>query len=78
MTAAVSELESEYADQADFVVISPEETAKASADIERFGFTDNLHGLVIFDGAGEPAVKLPGHSYGREEIEAGLKEVLGS
>ncbi len=74
----MSELETVYADRADFVIVSPEDTAAATEDIERFGFTDNQHGLVIFDAKGEAVVKMPGHSYLKEDIEANLKTVLGS
>ena len=76
MTAAVRELEVDYAGQAKFVILSPEETAAASADIEAFGFQDNRHGLVVFNAEGEAVGKLPGHTYGRAEIEAHLKSVL--
>ncbi len=76
MTAAVRELEVEYADRVTFVIVSAEETAAATEDIEAFGFQEDGHGLVIFDGEGEVAGKLPGHNYGRTEIEAQLKTVL--
>ena len=70
------ELEVEYADRVNFVIVSPEDTAGAPEEIEAFGFKDDGHGLVIFDGEGEVAGKLPGHNYGRAEIEAQLKTVL--
>jgi hypothetical protein len=73
----VRELEQDYEGRATFTIISPEETAASADDIEAFGFTDLKHGLVVFNGEGEPEVKLPGHMFGRAEIEAGLKGVLG-
>jgi hypothetical protein len=73
----VSELEQEYEGRARFTIVSPEETAAATAEIEAFGFTDTKHGLVVFDGEGTAQLKLPGHMFGRAEIEAGLKRVLG-
>lgn len=76
MTAAVSELETQYADQAKFVIVSPEETQAAVAELEEFGFSDQKHGLVIFDAAGEAVVKMPGHNFKKPEIEKGLKDVL--
>lgn len=76
VTAAVRELEVEYADRVDFVIVSPEDTAAATEDIEAFGFQDDGHGLVVFDDEGKVAGKLPGHTYGRAEIEAQLKTVL--
>ena len=72
------ELEQDYEGQATFRIISPEETAASFDDIQAFGFADLRHGLVVFDAEGEPKVKLPGHMFGRAEIEKGLKEVLGS
>ena len=72
------ELEQEYEGQATFTIISPEETAASFDEIEAFGFADLRHGLVVFDGEGEPRVKIPGHMFGRAEIEEGLKRVLGS
>ena len=72
------ELEQDYEGQATFTIISPEETAASFDEIEAFGFADLRHGLVVFDGEGEPRVKLPGHMFGRAEIEEGLKRVLES
>ena len=76
VAAAVGELEQEYGDRAAFVIVPAEETAQRGDEIEAFGFTALKHGLVIFDDAGDAAVKLPGHNFGRAEIEAGLREVL--
>ena len=70
------ELEKEYGDAVRFEIISAEETAQRGDEIEAFGFTDLKHGLVIFDGAGTDRVRIPGHAFGREEIEAGLRSVL--
>ena len=72
------ELEQDYEGRATFTIISAEETAASADDIEAFGFADLKHGLVVFNGEGEPEVKLPGHMFGRAEIEEGLKGVLGS
>ena len=60
------------------MIIPAEETAESAADLELYGFTELKHGLVVFDGEGEVAVKIPGHQFGREEIEAGLLQVLES
>ena len=77
VSGAVRELEQDYEGQAIFRIVSAEETAASFDEIEAFGFTDLRHGLVVFNGEGEPKVKLPGHMFGRAEIEAGLKSVLG-
>lgn len=72
----MGELEKTYADQVAFEIISAEETAKRGDEIEAYGFTDLKHGLVIFDPSGNDQVRLPGHAFGKEEIEAGLRKVL--
>ena len=72
----MSELEQEYGNRVDFVIVPAEKTAHSRLDLERFGFTALKHGLVAFDAAGEPVVKIPGHQFGREEIEAAVQAVL--
>ncbi len=74
--AAVRELEPTYNDRIDFVVISALETAKRQLEIEAFGFKDQKHGLVAFAGDKTAVVKLPGHSYGRPEVEAAILAIL--
>ena len=77
VSAAVRELEQEYKGQAIFEIKTPQETAASYDKILAFGFADLRHGLVIFDANGAPTLKLPGHAYGRAQIEAGLKAALG-
>lgn len=72
----MGELQTEYAGRADFNIISAEETAKRGDEIEEFGFTELKHGLVVFAGDGVAVALLPGHNFGREEIEAALTPVL--
>lgn len=74
----MSELEQQYGTYADFNIISPEETLASPDEIEEFGFVEMKHGLVIFDANGEAKVKMPGHQFGKEEIAAGLHQVLQS
>ena len=73
----MGELEQDYAGQADFVIVSAEETNARQDEIEAFGFADLRHGLVVFAPDGEVAATLPGHEFGREEIEAALLTGLG-
>ena len=73
----MSELATEYEGKVRFELVSPEETLAAGEDIAKFGFTDAKHGLVAFDSSGEAQVKIPGHSFGREEIVAAIEQVLG-
>ena len=72
----MGELETDYGDRAEFVVVSAEETAERQDEIDEYGFTGLKHGLVVFSSSGEALVKIPGHQFGREEIEEALIEVL--
>ena len=72
----MGELEGEYGDRVDFVLIPAEETARRKDEIEAFGFSELRHGLVVFTRAGEPRVKLPGHQFGKDEIVAAIDLVL--
>ena len=77
VSAAVSALEQTYADKPiDFVIISPDETKARVDEIAEFGFTDLQHGLVVFNGEGEAIAKMPGHQFGRDEIEAAMGPIL--
>ncbi|MFT4541280.1 MAG: hypothetical protein ACI835_003741 [Planctomycetota bacterium] len=78
VVAAVGELETEFTGRVSFNVISAEETAKATKDLEAYGFAEARHGLVAFDEAGEAAVKLPGHQFGKDEIKAAIDQVLAA
>jgi hypothetical protein len=76
VVAAVGELEEEYGERVDFVVVPAEETARRRDEIVAFGFEELKHGLVAFDPAGVPQVTLPGHQFGKEEIRAAVETVL--
>jgi len=73
----VSELASEYEGKVEFTLVTPEETALATTDLERFGFTEAKHGLVALDPSGEPKATIPGHNFGKDEIVAAIEDVLG-
>ncbi len=70
-------LAAEYEGTVKFELVSPEETLAAVEEMAEFGFTDAKHGLVAFDSQGEAKVKIPGHSFGREEIVSAIDQVLG-
>ena len=72
----MSELQQEYGDRVDFVVVDAAETAARKDEIEAFGFHDLRHGLVAFDSAGQAVVKLPGHEFGKAEITAAIEAAL--
>lgn len=76
IVAAVGELEQEYGDRIDFVIVGAEETAQRGDEIEEFGFTDLKHGLVGFDREGEARTKMPGHQFGKPEILAVVQDLL--
>lgn len=70
------ELEQEYEGRARFDIVPPEETAESGDELAEYGFTELKHGLVVLDPEGEAVAKLPGHQFGRAEIEAALQEAL--
>ena len=72
----MGELEPEYEGRIQFVLIPAEETARRGDEIEEYGFTDQLHGLVGFTSEGEPLVKIPGHQFGKEEIVEAIETLL--
>jgi len=72
----VGELQKEYGDRIRFTVVPAEETAKRADEIEELGFTKQKHGLVGFTAEGEALVKLPGHSFGKPEIEVAIRDLL--
>ncbi len=74
----MGELEQVYGDRMDFNVVSAEVTAQSQDEIEALGFGDLRHGLAIYGPSGEPEVTLPGHQFGRAEIEAALRGVLSA
>jgi hypothetical protein len=74
----VGELEQQYGDRIQFTIIPAEETALRNDEIVEFGFVDQRHGLVIFSSEGEAVFFLPGHTYGKPEIDAGIQEVLAA
>jgi hypothetical protein len=71
----VSELETEYGEQVDFVVIDAEETKKRGDELERYLLASRSHGLVAFDAAGEVAVTIAGHQFGRDEIVMAIGQI---
>ena len=72
----MGELQNEYADRVRFTIVPADETARSSAALEEYGFTALKHGLVVFSKGGEPLLKIPGHQFGRVEIEAGIEQAL--
>jgi hypothetical protein len=76
VVAAVGGLEQDYGDRVDFVIVPAEETAQRIAEVNAFGFAEQRHGLVGFSADGQARVKIPGHQFGRPEIEDAIQRVL--
>lgn len=72
----MGELEDEYGGRVVFDVVPAEGTALAGDELERFGFTALRHGLVVFDENGDAVAKLPGHQFGKDEIQAAIETAL--
>ena len=73
VVAAVGELEEEYGDEVDFVIVSAEDTKARQDEIVEYGFAEKMHGLVTFDADGQVGATLPGHNFGKEEIRGALE-----
>jgi hypothetical protein len=74
VAAAVSELEQDYGERVDFVLVSPEETKQRSEELAGYGL--GSHGLVAFAADGSVRARLPGHEFGRDEIVAATEAAL--
>jgi hypothetical protein len=73
---AVGELTPEYEGRVDFVLISAEETAGRQDEIIEYGFVDQKHGLVGFTSERVALVKMPGHNFGKPEIQEAANTLL--
>ena len=71
----MGELEREYGDRVDFVIIAAEETKQRGDELERYMLASRSHGLVAFDAAGEVVVTIAGHQFGREEIVMAIGQI---
>ena len=73
--AAVSELETKYEGKIKFRIISANSDEGIDASME-YDFENKRHGLVAFDKEGGVKTIMPGHSYGKPDIEKNLEELL--
>jgi len=71
----VGELETEYGEQVDFVIVDAEETKQRADELELYLLASRSHGLVAFDAAGEVVVTIAGHQFGREEILMAIGQI---
>lgn len=74
----MGELAQEYEGRVRFEVVPAEETKQRQDEIDEYGFTAQMHGLVGFDRSGAAAVKMPGHMFGKEEIDAAIQTLLAT
>ncbi len=59
-----------------FNLVPPEVTLAADDELALYGFTEARHGLVAFDRGGVVRAKIPGHTFGRPEIEEAIQAAL--
>ena len=71
----MGELELEYGNRVDFVIVEAEETKVRADELERYLLASRRHGLVAFDAAGEVVVTIAGHQFGREEIVMAIDQI---
>ena len=74
IAAAVRELQVEYGEQVDFVLVSPEDTKGRKAEIDEYEL--GSHGLIAFAADGSVRARLPGHEYGAHEVREATKAAL--
>lgn len=74
----MGELAQEYEGRVRFEVVPAEETENRQDEIDAYGFTAQRHGLVGFDPSGAALVKMPGHMFGKEEIDAAIQTLLAA
>ena len=70
MLAAVRELEPEYEEVITFTIVSAEDTATKGEEIEELEL--GSHGLVAVAPDGEVVYTIPGHAFGKPEIEEAI------
>jgi hypothetical protein len=74
----VGELALEYEGRVEFVIVPADQTARRTAEIDAYGFTDQKHGLVGFGSDGRVLVKIPGHDYGKPRVREAVETVLAA
>lgn len=71
----MSELAREYEGKVQFTV-TPVVSAEGAAAKETYDFGQAGHGLVCFDANGNVAEVIPGHDYGKGDIEFEIEQLL--
>jgi hypothetical protein len=73
----VRELGDEYEGQITVTILDVN-TEEGQAAVEKYGWQEPLHGLVTLRPDGTMVGTLPGHRYGKPEVEAKVKELLAA
>ena len=71
----MGELKPEYEGRVEFEVVSLE-TEEGRARSEGIDFGGLRHGLVGIDRHGAQAVAIPGHNFGKEELQEKVEDLL--
>ena len=71
------ELEKEYEGRIT-VDIRDVNTDEGQAAVKKYGWEEPLHGLVTLKPDGTMVGTLPGHRYGKEEIQQKIEELLAA
>lgn len=73
----MSELEKEYEGRVRFEVRDANSEEGKTA-VETYGWQEALHGLVTLGPDGKMVGTIPGHRYGRAEVQAKVEELLAA
>ena len=71
----MSGLSEQYGDRVEFEILSAK-TEEGQAAVKRYELDARRHGIVMLDAKGEVTGRISGHNFGKDEIEARVKEML--
>jgi len=71
----VGALSRQYEGRVEFDIQSAK-TPEGQAAVKEYGLDARRHGVVMLDSKGEVASTISGHNFGKDEIQAGVEEML--
>ena len=71
----MSALSKQYEGKVEFEVLSAK-TEEGMAAVKKYELDARKHGIVMLDAKGEVSGSISGHNFGKEQIEAEVKEML--
>ena len=71
----MGELSKQYEGRVEFTIASAK-TPEGQEAVKKYELDARKHGLVVLDGKGNVAARIPGHNFGKEEIQAVVEELL--